>query len=41
MCTTYMYVQWNLSKTGTFKKFEIGFQDQLSLNAGQKGSILQ
>ena len=37
----------NLCKTAIFKKTKIGFQDQLSLNAGQKycgcsnGSILQ
>ena len=28
--------QKNLPKTATLKKIKIGFQDQLSLNAGQK-----
>ena len=40
-------IQQNLSKMATLKKTKIVFQDQLSLNAGQKycrmlqGSILQ
>ena len=32
----FLDIQLNLSKTTTLKKTKIGFQDQLSLNAGQK-----
>ena len=31
-----IYIQKNLSKMATLKKKKIGFQDQLSLNAGLK-----